>query len=158
MRILPLLLCCFAAACAAPRDQQNMHEPSSGFDPALAQKLGADERGMRPYVLVILKTGVRADFTEAQRTELFHGHIANIKRLSKEGRLAAAGPFEPNDRQYRGVFILTVETVEEASKIAASDPAVAAGVFAYEAFPWYGPAGLMELPSLQRRLEKPPAP
>jgi len=35
--------------------QDNAAKPT--YDAALAKRTGADERGMRPYVLVILKTG-----------------------------------------------------------------------------------------------------
>ena len=58
---------------------------SAPYDAALAQSLGADERGMKRYVLVILKSGPHADLLEPQRTSIFSGHMANIRRLANAG-------------------------------------------------------------------------
>ncbi|MEO6658328.1 MAG: hypothetical protein ABIM73_08645, partial [Arenimonas sp.] len=57
-------------------------------DAALAKQLGADENGMRQYVLVILKTGKHRVPDGNARDEMFKGHFANIKRLADEGKLA----------------------------------------------------------------------
>jgi hypothetical protein len=62
-------------------------------DPELAKKLGADERGMRNYVLVILKTGPTRVPDGPARDEVFKGHMANIQRLADAGKLVVAGPF-----------------------------------------------------------------
>lgn len=152
MRIAVLALCSLLLACATTPTAPTA--PTAGYDGALAQRLGADERGMRPYVLVILKTGPATGLSDGERTRLFNGHMANINRLAEEGRLVVAGPLGPNERQYRGIFIFTVSSVEEAAALVATDPAVEAGVFAYEAYPWYGSAALMELPALHERLER----
>src|SRR5438105_1537540 len=93
--------------------------PQSKFDAELAKKVGADERGMRPYVLALLKTGPNdSKITGAERDEVFKGHFANIKRLAGEGKLAVAGPFDDPAKVYRGLFILAVPTVEEAKALA----------------------------------------
>lgn len=63
------------------------------YDAALAQKLGADEYGMKQYVFVILKTGPAKIEDKAKLNELFRGHMANIDRLANEGKLTVAGPF-----------------------------------------------------------------
>ena len=150
MRLAALALCCTLLACATAPAQP----PSpAGYDPALAQRLGADERGMRQYVLVILKTGPATNLSDEERTRLFNGHMANINRLAEAGQLVVAGPLGANQRQYRGIFIFAVSSVEEAAALVATDPAVEAGVFAYEAYPWYGSAALMELPTIHQRLQ-----
>ena len=87
-----LLLSVLAFAQEGPRPQ--------AADPALAKRLGADERGMRSYVLVILKTGPHHMPDGPARDEMFKGHFANIKRLAGEGKLALAGPFgDKRDRK-----------------------------------------------------------
>ena len=86
-------------------------EVKPSYDAELAKKLGADERGMKMYVLVILKTGKKdADFVGKARDEIFAGHMSNIGRLAGEGKLAVAGPFEKNDKGYRGLYIFNVST------------------------------------------------
>src|SRR5688572_21695308 len=68
------------------------------FDAELAKKVGADQMGMRKYVLAILKTGPKdAEIQGDARKALFKGHFENMDRLAKEGKLAVAGPF--NDPQ-----------------------------------------------------------
>ena len=156
MRALILALTIAAGACATAQEAPAPAPGASGYDPALAQRLGADERGMRQYVLVILKTGPRdSEITGDARAAAFEGHFANMRRMAEAGQLVTAGPLSPNERQYRGLYIFAVATVAVAEALAASDPAVAAGIFAYEAFPWYGSAALMETPSIHERLTPP---
>ena len=126
------------------------------FDPDLAKRLGADERGMKMYVLCILKTGPKdAEITGDQRKEIFAGHFANIGRLADEGKLAVAGPFGKNDKAYRGLYIFNVATIEEAEKLVMLDPAVKAGVFVPELTPWYATAALMVVNDTHKKIEKP---
>lgn len=126
------------------------------FDPELAKKLGADERGMKMYVLCILETGPKdAEIQGDVRKEIFAGHFANIGRLADEGKLAVAGPFGKNDRSWRGLYIFNVATIEEAEKLVVLDPAVKAGVFVHELTPWYGSAALMVVHDAHKRIAKP---
>jgi len=135
-------------------------EPASGktapFDAELARKLGADERGMKTYVLCILKTGPNdAKVLGKVRESVFAGHFANIGQLANEGKLVVAGPFGKNDRAWRGLYIFNVPTIEEAEKLVILDPAVKAGVFVYELTPWYASAAMMIVPETHKRIEKP---
>jgi uncharacterized protein YciI len=113
-----------------------------GYNKALADSLGADEYGMKSYVLVILKTGETKMDDGAKKDSLFAGHMANIGRLSKEGKLVVAGPIDENDKAYRGIFILNVATIEEATVLLATDPTIKAGILAPELYKWYGSAAL----------------
>lgn len=149
-----LFVCLTTVSFAAA--QENAAKAPPAFDPALAQRLGADERGMKNYVLCILKTGPNdATVKGKEREEIFAGHFANIKRLGDEGKLAVAGPFGKNDKSYRGLYIFNVATVEEAEKLVVLDPAVKAGVFVPELTPWYGSAAMMIVPETHKKLEKP---
>jgi len=149
-----LAVLCIASAVAAAEEPPVAKAPA--FDAALAKKLGADERGMKTYVLCILKTGPKdAEIRGKEREEIFAGHFANIGRLADEGKLAVAGPFGKNDRSYRGLYIFNVPTVEEAEKLVTLDPAVKAGVFVYELTPWYGSAAMMVVPETHKRIQKP---
>jgi uncharacterized protein YciI len=147
------LLVALAFVCSAP---VVLTAADHAFDPELAKRLGADERGMKTYVLCILKTGPRdAEIKGDERKEIFAGHFANIGRLADEGKLAVAGPFGKNDRSYRGLYIFNVATIEEAEKLVMLDPAVKAGVFVPELTPWYGSAALMVVSETHKRIEKP---
>jgi uncharacterized protein YciI len=112
------------------------------FDPALAQSVGADEHGMRSYVLVVLKTGPTRVPAGAERDDMFKGHFANMNRLSAEGKLALAGPFDGVDG-WRGLFIFAVSDIEEAKKLVATDPVIIKGEMVAEYHKYYGSAALM---------------
>lgn len=142
-------LTAMAPAMAAPMAE------TPAYDAALAKRLGADERGMKKYVLVILKRGtITEGASPDERSKVSRGHMANINRLAAEGKLVVAGPLGKNERGYAGIFVLNVAEVGEADALMASDPAVAAGVLAYEAYAWYGSAALMEVNGIHGRIDK----
>jgi len=146
---LPLLA--LALTCLAPL----LRADGPAFDPELAKKLGADERGMRMYVLCILKTGPKdAEIKGDERKAIFAGHFANIQRLADEGKLAVAGPFGKNDKNYRGLYIFNVATIEEAEKLVVLDPAVKAGVFTPDMTLWYGSAAMMTVGETHKKIAK----
>ena len=123
------------------------------FDAALATKVGADEYGMRSYVLVILKTGPAEITDAARRKELFAGHFSNMERLAKDGKLVLAGPFiEAGDK--RGLYIFNVTTIADAKALVVSDPAVAAGIFEPEFTKYYGSAALMLINDLHKSIQE----
>ncbi|HEY0895787.1 MAG TPA: YciI family protein [Sphingobacteriaceae bacterium] len=124
------------------------------YDAALAKRLGADDYGMKSYVLVILKTG-SADIQHKEKLQgLFRGHMANIQRLADEGKLVVAGPLGKNEQTYRGIFIFDVRTVAEAKELVLTDPAVKAQVFDADFFEWYGSAALPEYLKAHEKVEK----
>ena len=114
------------------------------YDEALAKKLGADDYGMKNYVFVILKTGENKTTDKEELNKLFRGHMKNIQRLADEGKLVVAGPFGENNKNWRGLFILNVKTLEEAAALVQTDPAIKADIFTVELVPWYGSAALPE--------------
>lgn len=137
---------CLILACSVLPAASFAQSPAAGaapaFDESLAKSLGADERGMRPYVLVILKTGPTRVPAGPERDEMFKGHFANMKRLAAEGKLATAGPLDGVDG-WRGLYVFAVPEIEEARKLVATDPVVAKGEMVPEFHKYYGSAGLM---------------
>jgi uncharacterized protein len=123
------------------------------YDAQLAQKLGADEYGMKTYVIAFLKTGPNRLKDPPARADLQMAHLKNIMRLADEGKLIVAGPFLDN-QDIRGIFIFNVSTVEEAKKLTETDPAVKAGTLIMELHPWYGSAALVEAYHLHKKVEK----
>jgi len=60
--------------------------------------------------------------------------------------MAVAGPFsEQPDETLRGFCLYTVE-VDEARRLAESDPSVQAGRMAVDVFNWYTPKGAIAFP------------
>ncbi len=114
------------------------------YDSTLAKKLGADEYGMKMYVLVILKTGSNKSTDKALRDSCFAGHMTNIGRLVETKELIVAGPFGKNESDFRGIFILNVPKMEDAKKLLETDPAIKANFLLPEMYPWYGSAALSE--------------
>ena len=112
------------------------------YEPDLTHQVGADENGMKSYVLVILKTGPHPVPAGPERDEMFKGHFANMNRLAAEGKLAVAGPFDGADG-WRGLFIFAVADIDEAKKLTATDPVIVKGEMVAEYHKYYGSAALM---------------
>ena len=127
---------------------QNKEETTNtnpNFDKALAEKLGGDDYGMKSYYLVILKTGTNTTTDKELINESFKGHMNNINKLVDEGKLIVAGPLGKNDKNYRGIFILSnIASIEEAKTLLQSDLAIKNGILDYDIFNWFGSAALPE--------------
>lgn len=67
-----------------------------------------------------------------QIDSLQKGHMSNIQRLAREGKLLAAGPFEKGG----GIFILNTTSTAEARKWLETDPAIRAERYNLEILPW----------------------
>jgi len=119
-------------------------QANPNYDSLLAKKLGADDYGMKSYVLVILKTGTNQTTDQAFISACFQGHMKNITELVKEGKMIVAGPLGKNDQTYRGIFILDVTTFEQAQELLQTDLAVKEKLLAFELYHWYGSAALAE--------------
>ena len=128
-------------------------DANPSYDSELAKKLGADDTGMRQYVLVILKTGPTRVPDGKERADMFAGHFANMNRLAGEGKLALAGPLDGVDG-WRGLFVLSVSDIEEAKKLVATDPVMMKGEMIAEYHKWYGSAGLMEVNATHKKIAK----
>lgn len=149
-----LLLSIVALGCTneANQDGNDISEELS-YDEELAAELGADEYGMRRYVVALLKSGPNRDHDEETAQKLQEGHMSNIRRLADEGKLIVAGPFL-GDEELRGIYIFDVTTIEEARELTETDPAIQAGRLEMELHPWYGSAGLKKVNGIHSRISK----
>ena len=92
--------------------------------------------------LLLLRTDAPA-FTETEEAELQDAHMSHLSDLHDNGYLLAAGPvLGPPNRELRGFSILNVDA-ERAQELKQQDPAVRAGKYRIEVFPWLLPAGLI---------------
>jgi uncharacterized protein YciI len=144
-----------AALCLAlsAQAQTAAEADKPAFDAELARSVGADENGMKSYVLVVLKTGPNKVPAGAERDEMFKGHFANMKRLGAEGKLALAGPFDGVDG-WRGLFVFAVTDIEEAKKLVATDPVIIKGEMVAEFHKYYGSAALMLVNEAHAKIAK----
>lgn len=144
----------FAFFLTLPASAQKTEAPTNpGYDEGLAKRLGADERGMRQYVMCFLKTGPLKVEDKAKRDELMKGHFGMINRLAAEGKLIVAGPFM-NGGDFRGIYLFDVRTIEEAQKLTETDPSIKEGYFKVEFIKWYGSAAMMEVNSIHKKIAK----
>lgn len=124
------------------------------YDSVLAKKLGADNNGMKGYILVILKTGPNNTTNKLFIDSCFAGHMQNMGVMVQANQLVVAGPLGKNDKKYRGIFILNLTNMEEAEKLLQTDPAIHSGLLTAELFKWYGSAALAEYLPFAEKVSK----
>jgi uncharacterized protein YciI len=71
---------------------------------------------------------------------MMKGHMQHINEMAATKKLVVAGPFE-NGEKYRGILIFDVDSISEALRMEASDPAVAGGRFEMQAIYWWTAKG-----------------
>jgi len=148
-----MLLILLLASGSAVNAQTPTGPSNPNYDAGLAKKLGADDLGMRQYVMCFLKTGPLKVEDKAKQAELMKGHFGMINRLAKEGKLILAGPFMDGG-EFRGIYLFDVKTVEEAQKLTETDPSIKEGYFIVEFLKWYGSAALMEVNGTHTKIAK----
>lgn len=125
----------------------------TAYDEAAAKEFGADEYGMRRYVMAFLKRGPNRPTDPKKAGELQRAHLKNIERMAAQGQLALAGPFL-DDGDLRGIYVFCVGSIAEAEALTRSDPAVQAGSLVMELKEWYGSAALLAVNAVHGRLAK----
>ena len=153
MKILAGMTIACSLALATPHvAAQDAAAGKPAFDAGLAQKTGADDYGMRRYVLVILRTGPTRVVDAEERKAMFAGHMANIQRLAKAGKLALAGPFGDAAGDWRGLFVFATDDIDEAKALVATDPVIQQGEMVADYHSWYGSAATMLIGELHEKL------
>lgn len=145
------LFSCTPEEAETENEKQYILDSEIPYDSALVTKYNADQHGMKTYVMALLKKGPNRNQDSATAAKLQRDHLDNIFRLADQGKLIVAGPFM-DDTELSGIYIFNVETIEEAKKLTDTDPAIKAGRLIMELHPWYGPAGLMALDSIQQKI------
>ena len=125
-KILYLLLIALFFACTKQVKEAKVSALNLGFDSLKASNYGADDYGMKTYVMAFLKKGPNRDLDSTRRSELQRAHLKNISKMAEDGKLVLAGPFY-GDGEIRGIYIFDVGNIEEAKELTETDPAIKAG-------------------------------
>jgi uncharacterized protein YciI len=158
--LIGLFALLFIVACQ-PENKSALHEAHAQstdekkvvYDSIKAQAYGADDYGMKKYVMAFLKRGPNQDQDSITAAKLQAAHMENIGKMAEAGKLVLAGPFY-GDGDLRGIYIFDVDNLEDAEKLTNSDPAIKAGRLQMDLFEWYGSAALMEINALHSTLAK----
>ncbi len=151
------IICMLVFACTpqVKVDVEDTQTPAADmtYDSVMATKLGADEYGMKQYVIAFLRTGPNRDQDSMKTAQLMRKHLDNITRMADEGKLAVAGPFL-DDGEIRGIYIFNVSTIEEAKALTETDPAIKEGRLVMELHRWYGSAAMMTVNDQHKKIAR----
>lgn len=85
------------------------------------------------YTFIFLNKKSDAEpLTKEASDKIMEGHLANITRLAKEGKLISAGPFEGGG----GIFIFNTTSIDTAKRWLSTDPGVVANRWNLEILPY----------------------
>lgn len=79
----------------------------------------------------------KTELPEAELKKIMDGHMANINRLVKEGKLVSAGPFETGG----GIFIFKSGSIDQVKEWLQTDPGVQANRWNVEVLPYFPRTG-----------------
>ena len=96
---------------------------------------------IQPYWFVMLLKGPNRSQDSVTAAKIQEGHMANMARLHKEGKLKVAGPFGDGG-DWVGLFIFDAsapgcKTKEEIELLVKTDPAIIAGRLTYDIRSWW---------------------
>jgi uncharacterized protein YciI len=120
--------------------------PTRNFDPGADAEL--PEAGppdeFDEYALVLLYRGLNPpDLDEAESDRLQRQHLGHLQAMQHRGALLLSGPFSDQpDETLRGLCVYRVG-LEDARRLAESDPAVHRGRLRIVAFKWYTRKGAL---------------
>ena len=151
--LLSMSSCDQHAAIDATTDQASVLPAEMVYDSIRADKVGADQYGMKKYIMVLLKKGPNRGLSKQETLNVQTMHMANIRKLAEQGIMVLAGPFG-GDGDLRGIFILNMDSIEEAEHLISFDPAIKEGTLVMELHEWYGSAAVMEINDIHNAIAK----
>lgn len=134
-------------------DDTEQKQTKLTYDSLKAKEFGADQYGMKKYVMAFLKKGPNRNMDEDSAMKLQMAHLENIGKMAEEGKLVLAGPFF-GEQDLRGIYIFNVESIAEAEALTNTDPAIKVGSLEMELLEWYGSAALVGVNDIHKTLSK----
>jgi uncharacterized protein YciI len=121
--------------------------PSFVTEPELRTAEPPDEFDV--YELVILRRPDDAPPLDDEAAELLQRqHLGHFASMKEAGYMRVAGPLDNQpDESWRGICLYQVGSLEEARRLAESDPAVRAGRFSIDVMNWYTAKGALPFPA-----------
>lgn len=107
--------------------------------PLLAATLAVTQVPTDPekgYLMFFTKGEVAAPADPAVSAEMMKGHLGNMTRLYKEGKLTAAGPLKDPSGKIRGLTVVWAKHYSEVDKMFEEDPFVKAGMMKVTHLEW----------------------
>lgn len=143
MKIL-ITFACVVSMIVFAQDNKEIKEQEKVSGPMLLlkekEKREVKDGQMKQYFLVLLKKGPVRNHDSTAAAAIQKGHIANIERLYKEGKIDLAGPMG-HDGDLRGIFVFNCDTYDEVLMHCSTDPAIKAGRLVVEIYPWWAEKG-----------------
>ena len=105
------------------------------------REIEAEGFKLKQYYFVMLTAGPNKEKIDSLKLQKIQaGHLENIRKMAKEGKLAIAGPFG-DDGNWRGILIFDVDSEDEVRELLKNDPSIQAGRLSYEIHPWWTEKG-----------------
>jgi len=98
---------------------------------SLAITFGFSQNANFTFVFLNTRTD-KAELPKEEVDKLMKGHLANIQRLAKEGKLLIAGPFDGGG----GIFIFNSASSDTVKQWLSTDPGIQADRWRIEMFPY----------------------
>jgi len=95
-----------------------------------------EEMTMQKYFIVFLKSGPERSQNPEEAARLQQEHLQYLGGLYEEGIIVLNGP-TGDAGDIRGFSVYSTATIEEAERLASSDPMVQAGRLEVEVKPWW---------------------
>ena len=96
----------------------------------------------RYYVAFLRPNPARKVLSKADARRVQSAHMDNLRQLSKEEVLVAAGPFDDTPTTISAIFVFKVDSLREAQQIAVHDPTVLKHRNTADVHAWQGPVGI----------------
>lgn len=109
---------------------------SSAVPETFIYEWAGEEMTMQKYFIVFLKSGPERSQNPEEAARLQQEHLQYLGNLYEEGIIVLNGP-TGDGGDIRGFSVYSTATIEEAKRLASSDPMVQAGRLEVEVKPWW---------------------